>query len=83
MNKCVNLGSEWETYDFINCSCSLQRKEWMTTTCNHALYAMMDVFTQFFEILSPVLLDEVLTQLLWCVQQGNSSDCMEIDFNEI
>lgn len=48
----------------------MQRTEWMTTTCNHALYAMMDVFTQFFEVLSPVLLDEVLSQLLWCVQQG-------------
>jgi len=42
----------------------------MTTTCNHALYAMMDVFTQYFEVLSPVLLDEILDQLLWCVQQG-------------
>ncbi len=42
----------------------------MTTTCNHALYAMMDVFTQFFEVLSPVLLEDVLNQLLWCVQQG-------------
>lgn len=42
----------------------------MTTTCNHALYAMMDVFTQYFEVLSPVLLDSVLSQLLWCVQQG-------------
>ena len=42
----------------------------MTTTCNHALYAMMDVFTQYFEVLSPVLLDNVLAQLLWCVQQG-------------
>lgn len=49
----------------------LQRTEWMTTTCNHALYAMVDVFTQFFEVLSPVLLDDVLNQLLWCVQQGN------------
>ena len=48
----------------------VQRTEWMTTTCNHALYAMMDVFTQFFEVLSPVLLSEVLKQLLWCVQQG-------------
>ena len=47
-----------------------QKTEWMTTTCNHALYAMMDVFTQYFELLSPVLLDNVLSQLLWCVQQG-------------
>ena len=42
----------------------------MTTTCNHALYAMMDVFTQYFEVLAPVLLDDILAQLLWCVQQG-------------
>ncbi len=45
----------------------------MTTTCNHALYAMMDVFTQFFEVLSTVLLKDVLHQLLWCVQQGNNT----------
>lgn len=51
-------------------SVTMQRTEWMTTTCNHALYAMMDVFAQFFEVLSPVLLGEVLSQLLWCVQQG-------------
>ena len=50
----------------------MQKTEWMTTTCNHALYAMMDVFTQYFEILAPVLLDEILAQLLWCVQQGES-----------
>ena len=47
-----------------------QKTEWMTTTCNHALYALMDVFAQYFEVLSPVLLEDVLSQLLWCVQQG-------------
>lgn len=46
----------------------------MATTCNHALYAMMDVFTQFYDILYPVLLDDVLAQLLWCVQQGLSQN---------
>ena len=44
----------------------------MTTTCNHALYAMMDVFGQYFDILSSVLMDSILEQLLWCVQQGAS-----------
>ena len=48
----------------------LQKAEWMTTTCNHTLYALMDVFVQYFEILSPVLLEKILEQLLWCVQQG-------------
>ena len=42
----------------------------MTTTCNHALYAIVDVFTQYFEELSDVLLDEMFGQLVWCVQQG-------------
>lgn len=51
--------------------CSPQQKaEWMTTTCNHALYAICDVFTQYFEALSDVLLDDILAQLYWCVQQG-------------
>ena len=43
----------------------------MTTTCNHALYAIMDVFSQYFEVLAPVLLDDVLQQLKWCVKQGS------------
>lgn len=42
----------------------------MTTTCNHALYAICDVFTQYFEALNDVLLDDILAQLYWCVQQG-------------
>lgn len=42
----------------------------MTTTCNHALYAICDVFTQYFESLNDVLLDDILSQLYWCVQQG-------------
>lgn len=42
----------------------------MTTTCNHALYAICDVFTQYFESLNGLLLDDILAQLYWCVQQG-------------
>lgn len=48
-----------------------QKSEWMTTTCNHALYAIIDVFTQFYDILHTLLLDELYQQLIWCVQQGN------------
>ena len=47
--------------------------EWMTTTCNHALYAVIDVFTQYFEVLSDVLLEDMFLHLLWCVQQGKYS----------
>ncbi|XKL63402.1 hypothetical protein PGB90_005766 [Kerria lacca] len=46
-----------------------EKAEWMTTTCNHALYAIVDVFTQYFEILGPLLLRDLYTQLHWCVLQ--------------
>ncbi|XP_076868997.1 brefeldin A-inhibited guanine nucleotide-exchange protein 1 isoform X2 [Brachyhypopomus gauderio] len=60
-----------------------EKAEWMTTTCNHALYAICDVFTQYFESLSDVLLDNILSQLYWCVQQDNEqlarsgTNCLE------
>ncbi|XP_056019394.1 brefeldin A-inhibited guanine nucleotide-exchange protein 1-like isoform X4 [Ostrea edulis] len=60
-----------------------EKAEWMTTTCNHALYAIVDVFTQYYEILSPVLLTELYNQLHWCVKQDNEqlarsgTNCLE------
>ncbi|XP_077951968.1 brefeldin A-inhibited guanine nucleotide-exchange protein 1 isoform X1 [Gasterosteus aculeatus] len=60
-----------------------EKAEWMTTTCNHALYAISDVFTQYFESLNDVLLDDILAQLYWCVQQDNEqlarsgTNCLE------
>uniref|UniRef100_A0A8C7Q067 SEC7 domain-containing protein n=1 Tax=Oncorhynchus mykiss TaxID=8022 RepID=A0A8C7Q067_ONCMY len=60
-----------------------EKAEWMTTTCNHALYAICDVFTQYFEPLSDILLDDILSQLYWCVQQDNEqlarsgTNCLE------
>lgn len=56
------------------CVFTLQKAEWMTTTCNHALYAICDVFTQYFEALNDVLLDDILSQLYWCVQQGEHTE---------
>ncbi|KAK2184722.1 hypothetical protein NP493_255g01035 [Ridgeia piscesae] len=59
------------------------KTEWMTTTCNHALYAIVDVFTQFYDILWPILLQELYDQLRWCVQQDNEqlarsgTNCLE------
>ncbi|XP_047737905.1 brefeldin A-inhibited guanine nucleotide-exchange protein 1 isoform X3 [Hyalella azteca] len=61
----------------------LEKAEWMTTTCNHALYAIVDVFTQYFDVLSPILLKELYAQLQWCVQQDNEqlarsgTNCLE------
>lgn len=55
----------------------------MTTTCNHALYAIVDVVTQYFDLLGPMLLAALYTQLLWCVQQNNEqlarsgTNCLE------
>ncbi|XP_044734838.1 brefeldin A-inhibited guanine nucleotide-exchange protein 1 isoform X2 [Chrysoperla carnea] len=60
-----------------------EKAEWMTTTCNHALYAIIDVFTQYFEILGNLLLGELYSQLHWCVQQSNEqlarsgTNCLE------
>lgn len=42
----------------------------MTTTCNHALFAIVDVFTQYYEILGPLLMDDIFVQLQWCITQG-------------
>ena len=42
----------------------------MTTTCNHALYAIVDVFTQFFRAIPETLVDELYTHISWCVHQG-------------
>ncbi|CAG2172912.1 unnamed protein product [Oppiella nova] len=60
-----------------------EKSEWMTTTCNHALYSVIDVFTQYFDTLSPLLLSDVYSQLLWCVRQQNEqlarsgTNCLE------
>lgn len=48
-----------------------EKAEWMTTTCNHALYAIIDVFTQYYEELADVLLDDMYDHLVWCVKQDN------------
>lgn len=57
----------------------LQKAEWMTTTCNHALFAIVDVFTQYYESLGPLLMDDIFTQLSWCVQQGTLVDDLFIN----
>uniref|UniRef100_A0A8C4SFB1 ADP-ribosylation factor guanine nucleotide-exchange factor 2 (brefeldin A-inhibited) n=1 Tax=Erpetoichthys calabaricus TaxID=27687 RepID=A0A8C4SFB1_ERPCA len=48
-----------------------ERTEWMMTTCNHALYAICDVFTQFYEPLNEFLLADIFAQIQWCVKQDN------------
>ncbi|XP_037068688.1 brefeldin A-inhibited guanine nucleotide-exchange protein 2-like [Pollicipes pollicipes] len=60
-----------------------EKAEWMTTTCNHALYAIIDVFTQYHDTLQPILLEPLYSQLHWCVRQDNEqlarsgTNCLE------
>ncbi|CAF4312114.1 unnamed protein product, partial [Rotaria sp. Silwood2] len=49
----------------------IEKIEWMTTTCNHALYAIVDVFTQFYDEIPEALVDDLYCQLKWCVNQDN------------
>ena len=44
-------------------------KEWMDTTCNNTLYYMTVVFNEFFHKLSPILLQDLLSQFQGCVKQ--------------
>ncbi|VDK60765.1 unnamed protein product [Anisakis simplex] len=50
---------------------AFKKREWMRTTCNHALYAVVDVFTQYYPVLSNILLTNIYDQLYWCAQQEN------------
>uniref|UniRef100_A0A1I7X1P6 DC_STAMP domain-containing protein n=1 Tax=Heterorhabditis bacteriophora TaxID=37862 RepID=A0A1I7X1P6_HETBA len=43
----------------------------MMTTCNHALYAIVDVFTQYFSQLSELILPAIYDQFTVCIQQQN------------
>ncbi|RUS76389.1 hypothetical protein EGW08_015840 [Elysia chlorotica] len=60
-----------------------EKAEWMTTTCNHALYAIVDVFSQYYMQLAPLLLTDLYHMLQWCVAQDNEqlarsgTNCLE------
>ena len=60
-----------------------EKTEWMTTTFNHALYSIVDLFTQFYDQLGAKLLRQFYSQLEWCVKQNNeqlarsSINCLE------
>lgn len=40
------------------------------TTCNHAMYAIVDVFTQYFPQLSELVLPSIYEQFAVCIQQS-------------
>jgi len=49
----------------------LERTDWFATTCNHALFSVCDVFSQYYTTLAPTLLHGVYDQLLWCIEKEN------------
>ena len=58
-------------FDVVKLDQKHNSREWMDTTCNHALYAMTDVFNEFFDKLSAILLAEVFSRYKWCMHQEN------------
>ncbi|VDN96225.1 unnamed protein product [Rodentolepis nana] len=47
------------------------RSEWLNTTCNHALYSVVDIFSQFFDKIADDLLADLYVQLKWCCLQDH------------
>ncbi|KAI6202677.1 hypothetical protein M3Y99_01865100 [Aphelenchoides fujianensis] len=48
-----------------------EKNEWMLTTCNPALYSIIDVFTYYFAELAPTMLPNIYQQFYLCVQHGS------------
>ncbi|CAH8874145.1 unnamed protein product [Trichobilharzia szidati] len=48
---------------------NMERTEWMNTTCNHTLFSVVDIFTQYYDVLHDILLDDIYQQLRWCCLQ--------------
>ncbi|VDD77898.1 unnamed protein product [Mesocestoides corti] len=47
------------------------RSEWLNTTCNHALYSVADIFSQFYDHIGDTLLSNLYEQLKWCCLQDH------------
>ncbi|CAH8564731.1 unnamed protein product [Schistosoma turkestanicum] len=62
---------------------NMERTEWMNTTCNHTLFSIVDIFTQFYDVLHDILLDDIYQQLrLCCLQEHeqlarSGTSCLE------
>lgn len=48
-----------------------ERTEWLNTTCNHALFAILEVFGMYYAELHDVVYDDVLATIQWCAAQDN------------
>ncbi|GMT00658.1 hypothetical protein PENTCL1PPCAC_22832, partial [Pristionchus entomophagus] len=47
------------------------KSEWLKTTCNHAMFAIVDLITQFFSAIGPLLLPSLYDQFVCCLNQRN------------
>eukprot|EP00123_Amoebidium_parasiticum_P018335 comp24173_c0_seq6/m.44187 comp24173_c0_seq6/g.44187 ORF comp24173_c0_seq6/g.44187 comp24173_c0_seq6/m.44187 type:complete len:1717 (-) comp24173_c0_seq6:350-5500(-) len=48
-----------------------EKTEWINTTCHHALFAVLDIFGNYFDQLAGILLEDLLDRILWCTTQGS------------
>lgn len=42
----------------------------MNTTCNHALFALLEIFNMFYSDLKDIVLEDLLDRIHWCTLQG-------------
>ncbi|GMR53679.1 hypothetical protein PMAYCL1PPCAC_23874 [Pristionchus mayeri] len=47
------------------------KSEWLKTTCNHAMFALVELLTQFFPSIGPLLLPSLYDQFVSCLSQRN------------
>ena len=54
------------------------KSEWLNTACNHAVYALTDVFSQYFIVVSPLLLLNDPDLVVLPAGQVFAQPCLEI-----
>ena len=59
----------FRVFDGLKLPEAVERKEWMDTTCHHALFAVCDVFSYYYSTLAPLLLKDMHNHLVWCIKQ--------------
>jgi hypothetical protein len=70
--KLAGMGSEQE------------KSEWMSTTCTHALRSIVDVVSQYFDVLQGCVLKDLLSLLTWSITRENEqlartgTECLHI-----
>eukprot|EP01134_Creolimax_fragrantissima_P004638 CFRG4638T1 len=60
-----------------------ERIAWLNTTCNHALFAIVELFTLYMDQLEPMI-GSFYTTLRWCIDQDNeqiarsATQCLQV-----